>query len=398
MCSNISKPSSDLSASPSSGLGMWGWNESWEKQALKIGGSAYLDAEIFPARVVEIQKSGATAVSGGTSGASAKEGRILLAGAFAEGIALPEDLPAVGDWLLVRELRADPINTGDAPWLVQAILPRKSFLARRAAGSRHGDARFVQALAANVDTALLMTACGADFSPGRVERLLALCHASGVNPLVVLSKIDLARDPEVPLSDLAMVSGGTPVLGLSAATGAGMAELELWLKPGGTLALLGSSGVGKSTLLNALAGHRLAETSPVREGDGKGVHTTSHRELYRLRSGLIVLDSPGLREVQLWVDDADIDAVFPEIAALASSCKFRDCTHRKEPGCAVLAALEAGSLDQGRYSRWRKMIQETAFLDRREDRAAAAVERAKWKAINKAGKALRRDRASRGMP
>jgi ribosome biogenesis GTPase len=385
------------SDSPPNDLHVWGWGESWEEAAQRIGGAAYARAEVFPARVAEIQKSGALAVGGGQGGGSAREGRILLVGAFAEGIALPEDLPAVGDWLLVRELEAGTGPGDEATWLPQAILPRRSLLARKAAGSRHGDARFVQTLAANVDTALLMTACGADFSPGRVERLLALCHASGVDPLVVLTKTDLAQDTEVLLSELASVSGGAPVLGLSSTSGEGMAELEPWLKPGSTIALLGSSGVGKSTLLNALAGSRLAETSPVREGDGKGIHTTTHRELYLLNSGLIVLDSPGLREVQLWADEADINAVFPEIASLVSFCRFRDCSHSQEPGCAVLAALAEGRLDPGRYNRWRKMLQETAFLDRREDRAAVAAERTKWKSITKAGRALRQDRVSRGM-
>ncbi len=380
------------------GLEKWGWNVSWEEAARNIGDAAYEKSEVFPARVVEIQRSGALAVSNAHGEASIREGRILLTGAFAEGIALPEDLPAVGDWLLVRELDQGMPGGADATWLPIVILPRKSFLARKAPGSRHGDARFIQALAANVDIAVAMTACGADFSPGRVERLLALCHASGVNPLVLLTKTDLIQDPGTLLDELASVSGTTPVLGVSAATGEGVAKLQSLFKTGSTIALLGSSGVGKSTLLNTLAGFSLTETSPVREGDSKGVHTTTHRELYLLNSGLIVLDSPGLREVQLWADEADLDAVFPEIAALAFSCRFRDCKHREEPGCAVRAALKDGSLDPGRYARWRKMLQETAFLDRREDKTAAAAERAKWKTINKAGRALRRDRESRGMP
>lgn len=387
-------PSSDFSTRA---LVKWGWNASWEEAAKNLGGAAYEKSEIFPARVVEIQRSGALAVGSADGELSLREGRILLAGAFAEGIALPEDLPAVGDWIIVRELDRGGLGGSEATWLPLAILPRKSFLARRAPGSRHGDARFIQALAANVDIALAMTACDGDFSPGRVERLLALCHASGVKPLVLLTKIDLAQNSGLLLGELAAVTGTTPVLGVSASSGEGLEELQHWLNAGSTIALLGSSGVGKSTLLNALADATLAETSPVREGDSKGVHTTTHRELYLLKSGLIMLDNPGLREVQLWADEADVDAVFPEIAALALSCRFKDCTHSQEPGCAVLAALNSGGLDPGRYARWRKMIQETAFLDRREDRAAAAAERAKWKQINKAGKALRRDRESRGM-
>ncbi len=389
--------SSSASVFPCRGLEKWGWNESWEERARNAGGTAYANAEIFPARVVEIQKSGVLAIGGADEGGVPREGRILLTGGFAEGIALPEDLPAVGDWLLARELERCGPNAGEAIWLPLAILGRKSFLARKAAGSRHGNARFIQALAANVDTALLMTSCGADFSPGRVERLLALCHASGANPLIVLTKTDLAQDSKALLSELAAISGETSVLGLSAVNGEGMAELRSRLKAGSTIALLGSSGVGKSTLLNALAGLSLAATSPVRGIDGKGIHTTTHRELYLLNSGLIVLDSPGLREVQLWADEADVEAVFPEITALAESCKFRDCSHDTEPGCAVLAALEAGSLDAGRYARWKKMIQETAFLDRRSDKAAAATERLKWKQINKAARLMRPDRESRGM-
>jgi len=250
----------------SDGIQQWGWNASWEDVARDIGGAAYEKAEVFPARVVELQRSGALAVGDAEGNASIREGRILLTGAFAEGIALPKDLPAVGDWLLVRELDRGAADGTKANWLPIAILPRKSFLARKASGSRHGDARFIQALAANVDTALAMTACGDDFSPGRVERLLALCHASGVNPLVLLTKIDLAQDPEPLLEELLSVSGTTPVLGLSAASREGMQELQFRLKSGSTIALLGSSGVGKSTLLNTLAGFSLAETAPVRCG------------------------------------------------------------------------------------------------------------------------------------
>jgi len=161
----------------------------------------------------------------------------------------------------------------------------------------------------------------------------------------------------------------------------GLAELDFALVPGKTVVLLGSSGAGKSTLLNALAGADLARTSEVREDDQRGRHTTTHRQLYRLDSGALVIDTPGMRELQLWADEGAVDSAFPEIEALAELCRFRDCGHEDEPGCAVLAALEAGSLDRGRYSGWKKLAKETAFLRAREEGTAKEAERRRWRSI-----------------
>ncbi|HEY9054773.1 MAG TPA: ribosome small subunit-dependent GTPase A [Rectinemataceae bacterium] len=405
-----------LNKETASGLETWGWDEEWEALARNRGGAAYLGGEIFPARVTEIQRSGPIAVSSGLwprgrrtesgtpgSCATAKgseticEGRLLQMGIFAEGASLPGDLPAVGDWVLAQAPNPGSGSGGEDAWIPIAILPRRSFLARKAPGSRHGGARSIQAIAANVDLVAVMTACGPDFSPARVERMLALVHASGAQALVLLTKTDLVEDPGALISELATVSGQVPVLGLSAASGRGFEALEPWLSPGKTLALMGSSGVGKSTLLNALAGFDLAKTNAIRAQDGKGLHTTTHRELYLLDSGIIILDNPGIREVQLWVDESDLDAIFPEIASLAVFCRFRDCGHTEEPGCAVLAALDSGKLERSRYERWLGLLREAALLDRRAEKSQAATERAKWKSISKASKAFRRDRESRGM-
>ncbi|HET7839940.1 MAG TPA: ribosome small subunit-dependent GTPase A, partial [Rectinemataceae bacterium] len=185
---------------------------------------------------------------------------------------------------------------------------------------------------------------------------------------------------------------GLPCVAICAPEGRGLASLSPWLEPGRTIVLLGSSGAGKSTLLNALAGRRLAETREVREDDQRGRHTTSHRQLYRLDSGALVIDTPGLREVQLWAEEATVDAVYAEIEGQAELCRFRDCSHENEPGCAVRAALETGEIERGRYEGWRKLRAELRFLRAREDPALRKANAEKWKTINKAMRGYSKER------
>lgn len=263
-------------------------------------------------------------------------------------------LPAVGDWVAVAPV------PDEAKAVIEAVLPRRTAFTRSDPWS---DAEEV--VAANVDTVFVVTAVGRDFSPRRLERYLAAAHESGAEPVVLVNKADL--EPETPaVHEARAAAPGVPVLLVSAKSGAGIEQLDPYLQHGRTVALLGSSGVGKSTLANRLAGTDLA-TGEVREDEG-GRHTTTRRQLVRLPDGGLLLDTPGLRELQL--SGADLDEAFPEIAALAPSCRFRDCSHTHEPGCAVVAAVEAGELPRERYESYVKLAAELAELGERRRRAA----------------------------
>jgi ribosome biogenesis GTPase len=259
----------------------------------------------------------------------------------------------VGDWV------AAALVAGEEKAVIEALLPRRTAFTRSDPWS---DAEEV--VAANVDTVLVVTAVGRDFSPRRLERYLAAAHESGADPVVLVNKADLADSP--PVDEARAAAPGVPVHVVSAKTGAGLEQLEPYLGPGRTVALLGSSGVGKSTLANRLAGTDLA-TGEVRE-DERGRHTTTRRQLVLLPAGGLLLDTPGLRELQL--SGADLDETFPEIAELASQCRFRNCSHSHEPGCAVLAAVEAGDLPPERHASYVKLAAELAELEERRRRAA----------------------------
>lgn len=280
-------------------------------------------------------------------------------------------LPVTGDWVA---LQSD--GGGDA--LIHAVLARRTAFVRRGAGRVTRE----QVLAANVDTALLMVGLDNDYSPRRVERYLAATWESGAVPVVVLNKSDLCLDAAARIAEIGSVALGTPLYVISALRGDGVVDLAASFMPGQTLALLGSSGVGKTTLINRLSGSSQA-TQPVRAGDGRGRHTTTRRELLILSSGAMVIDTPGLRELQLWDSDEGVQRTFDEIETLARGCRFRDCRHRGEPDCAVRAAVEAGELDPDRLASLRKLQGELAWLDRRQDQNAALAEKKRWKSIHK---------------
>jgi ribosome biogenesis GTPase len=342
------------------------------------------------ARVVE-ERRGSYRVLRAGSGGSPVEEEARVSGSFRRGADSAAEMPAVGDWVLLRA--SAPGASG--PAMIEAVLPRRSAFVRKAPGDTAHDKVEAQVVAANVDTAFIVTAAGRDWNPRRVERYIALAAAAGVRPLLVLTKADLAEDPAALLAEAALVAGEAAIALVCAPEGMGLGELSSALAPGETVVLLGSSGAGKSTLLNALAGRELAATAAVREDDERGRHTTTHRQLYRLPSGALVIDTPGMRELQLWADEGAVGSAFPEIEELAERCRFRDCRHEDEPGCAVLAALEGGRLDSSRYESWRKLVKEAAFLRTREDYAARDAERRKWKSIEKSMKPFK-NRDSRG--
>jgi ribosome biogenesis GTPase len=220
-------------------------------------------------------------------------------------------------------------------------------------------------VAANIDTVQLTTAVGPDLNPRRIERYLTATWDSGANPVIVVNKLDEAIDAAAELAEVELVALGVPVLALSAATGEGVDALDAYLGQGRTVALLGSSGVGKTTLVNRLTGGR-QPTGPTSDG-GRGRHTTTRRDLLPLPGGGMLLDTPGMRELQLWADEEALDSTFPEVAELAIACRFGDCAHEGEPGCAVHGALADGSLSAARYHAWRKQQRELRALARRRD-------------------------------
>jgi ribosome biogenesis GTPase / thiamine phosphate phosphatase len=271
------------------------------------------------------------------------------------------DLPVVGDWVALTGGDA-----GDSA-LISAILPRRSCLERKEAW----EATKVQVIAANIDWIFITTALDGDLNVRRIERYLTTAWASGAQPAIVLTKADLHPDPEAVPLEVGRVAPGVPIHVTSSVDGLGLDELAAYATDGTTVALLGSSGVGKSTLVNHLLGKEVQATREVRE-DGKGRHTTARKELLATPQGGVLLDTPGMRELQLWSADDGLSETFQDVATLGESCRFRDCSHETEPGCAVLAALASGTLERARLDSWRKLQRELDHLQRKQDKRAAA--------------------------
>jgi ribosome biogenesis GTPase / thiamine phosphate phosphatase len=292
-----------------------------------------------------------------------------LAGGLRYRAASREELPAVGDWVVYR-----PVPPPSRP-KVEAVLPRHSRLARKAAGERDE----IQLIATNVDTVWIVTSMNSDFSPRRLERYLGLVREGGCAPVLVLSKADLASDIAPFLAEAASIGRGAPVHVTCGLSGDGFDALTAYLEVGRTIALLGSSGVGKSTLINRLLGETRQLVHEIREGDERGRHTTTRRELIELPSGAMLVDTPGMRELALLPAMTDPDDVFDDIEALAAVCHFRNCGHQGEPGCAVAAAIEAGELEAGRLESFLKLQREEAFRQERDQSTASYAERQRWR-------------------
>lgn len=283
------------------------------------------------------------------------------------------DFPAVGDWVAVQP----PVGGGMG--IIHAVLDRRSQFARKTAGSKTTQ----QVVAANADIVFLVSGLDDEINLRRIERYLTVAYESSAKPVIVLNKTDLYPDYKEIVTEVEAIAPGVDIIPVCAMTGNGIQQVSSYLTTGVTGALLGSSGVGKTTIVNDLLGESRYRTQEVRENDSHGRHTTTHRELVLLPRGGLIIDTPGMREIQLWGDAESLNASFSDIAELGANCKFRDCRHEAEPGCAVMSALEEGTLDQGRYDSYKKLQKELAYLARRKDDSLQREETKKWKKISR---------------
>ena len=341
----------------------YGWSPFFEQQ---IAGLDRRDLHF--ARIVEEQR-GLYRIAGDA------EGWVEVSGRFRHDASGAADFPAVGDWV------------GVDGGIIHIRLERRGTVSRAAAGRAVEE----QVVAANVDTIFLVTALTQDLNTRRLERYLTMVWDAGAVPVVVLNKADLCDDPVSAAESVRARLPAIDVVALSALENDGAAALVPYLRPAQTVALLGSSGVGKSTLVNRLLGVETLRVGAISD-DGKGRHTTTSRQLVELPGGALLIDTPGMRELQPWADASSVAAAFDDITALASSCRFTDCAHAAEPGCAVREAVESGRLDADRLENFQRLEREAAYEARKHDKAAAAEHKRQWKEIHKANRAMYRDR------
>jgi ribosome biogenesis GTPase / thiamine phosphate phosphatase len=343
-------------------LSLLGWNAFFE-EAFK----PYLLENLSPARVA-VEHRGEYVVICESETYNAK-----CSGRMAHSALCRRDYPAVGDWVAVEPAKIK------GPSTIHGILPRRALLSRTAPT---GSAEPEQVIAANVDTLFIVTGLDRNFNLRRIERYLTLGRDSGATPVVLLNKSDLCPEAEERRAEVIEIARGAAVITLSAWTGDGIPELTPYLGVGQTVALLGSSGVGKSTILNSLCGGEIQPTAPVRGNDSRGRHTSTSRHLISLPSGGLLIDTPGMREFGLWEGNEGLDTSFEEFAEIALQCRFTNCQHDTEPGCAIRAALESGVLDPARFESWSKLQTEQAIAAQRSLASARRMEAQKWKRIS----------------
>ena len=323
----------------------WGWNDDWE-----------LELHDYPETPPGVGRVTAVYRDQFLVRCPDREVRAEISGKFAFEAKVPSDYPCVGDWVVLH-------GSGAALGIIQSVLPRMNYLSRKSAGTAAKE----QSLAANIDIVFIVTDFDRDFNLQRIERYLILARREKIEPIILINKADLAARPEDCLRKVKSIFPDGRVYPISAAKKEGLENVFMHLEGPLTGMFLGSSGVGKSTLLNALAGAELQETRPVQAKDGQGVHTTSHRQLFELPEGGLIIDTPGLREIQLWTDDKGVAGMFEDIDLLTAGCRYANCGHDSEPGCAVKEALDKGLVTAERFKGYLKLRREAEYLKSKRD-------------------------------
>jgi len=353
-----------------------GWSEIFEVPFLEAASRV---ADAVAARIVREDRGLYRAIAGGTSfGAE-------VTGAFRNAQAQSKEYPAVGDWVVATRVQ------NEAKLRVHEVLPRKTAFTRTAAGGTSE----VQVVAANVDSVFIVVGLDGDFNPRRVERYVALAYESGAQPVIILSKSDLSDALGERIGEIEEVALGVPVHPVSSIQHRGIEALTPYLRSGQTVACLGSSGAGKSTLINALLGEETMATGATREDDSRGRHTTTHRQLVTLPGGGSLIDTPGMRELQLTGDEESLSSAFEDVEGFAEDCRFRDCTHESEPGCAIRAAIDRGDLESARYRSYQKLQRELAYIQRRQSDSFEHEERKRNKSLGKLYKRIQNEKKNR---
>ena len=347
----------------------YGFNEFFENQIEKVD---IASTDLIPARVIEVQKEHYKIVT------EYGENDAKLKGSLFYNDKIYNEYPTVGDFVLVKH---NPMGED----IIYRVLERKSKFSRLDSYNK-----VEQIVAANFDYVFIMLSLNNDFNIKRTERYLTAAWQSGASPVIIMTKLDLCDDYDSYKEKVEEIAPFVPIIGVSSVTGEGLEELEAYVQESKTIVFLGSSGIGKSSLVNALCGEKIMKVNTIREDDSKGRHTTTHRQLITLKNHAMVIDTPGMRELGMWDVSEGLDITFDDIEELAKKCKFNDCSHDKEPGCAVKAALESGELSQKRWNNYLKLKKESEFAKYKESMSVRSREKALWKSVSKFQKELKK--------